>query len=212
KYQACLVAHINRFALRLGWRIRRRDRDHQGVGRGKSRHHFASLLHLRLLFSRLALQSSDALGKLITLPPEPTCQQSKRGSRVPRRKRPPRTARRERGSMRFTSNCIQQSLASSHGRLGTANGHRHERHVSAQLLEFASAPGASLQMLFQQRPLLARQATQSEECEVLVELFVFAHGLKALRKASSPARMRVFMVPSGSPVLAAISVWVNPSK
>src|SRR5205807_3315912 len=69
-----------------------------------------------------------------------------------------------------------------------------------------------LQVLFEFNLLIAFERSQGIECEVFGESAVHTHGFKAFRKASRPARMRVLIVPSGSPVLVAISVWVRPSK
>src|SRR5947209_3322921 len=108
----------------------------------------------------------------------------------------------------WRSPCRQNTTAARAKAAATTQGtaaHHQRRHVSTQLLQFAVAGGALLQMPFQRDSLLALQYPQGIECEVLRELFVYIHA-KALRRLSNPARMRVFTVPSGSPVLAEISV------
>src|SRR5438552_16950445 len=67
-------------------------------------------------------------------------------------------------------------------------------------------------MFFDRQTFRAIQRAERVQREIIRELFVQVHGLKALRRVTRPARMRVFIVPRGTRVFAAISVWVSPSK
>ena len=113
---------------------------------------------------------------------------------------------------RLAGDGIHQSLTRVARRSGASGGHRQQRHIPAQQLEFATAVGAAVQMGFERNQFVALQRAQRVQREIFRELFVYAHATTALRSASNPARILVLMVPSGSPVLAAISVWVKPSK
>jgi len=87
------------------------------------------------------------------------------------------------------------------GNLGPARGAQ-----AAKLFEFAATRGAAGKMRFERGLFFAFQAAQRVEREVFCELFVHTHVIStALRNIISPVRMRVFIVPSGSPVFCEIS-------
>src|SRR5579883_3097220 len=112
-----------------------------------------------------------------------------------------------RGSLAMASTSRWRTLR----RLGTGAGSGHQRHVAAELLEFEATGGAALEVLLDGGAVVSLERAQGEKGEVLGELFVRAHPSSAFRKAIRAARMRVLIVPSGSPVLDAISVCVSPS-
>ena len=96
------------------------------------------------------------------------------------------------------------------GRAAGAEG--EQGRVSAQLLEVAAARSAVTQVLLERKTLFTLERIHCVESEIVGELFVCAHAITALRKANSAVRMRVLIVPSGSPVFFAISVCVIPWK
>src|SRR5215470_1827896 len=67
-------------------------------------------------------------------------------------------------------------------------------------------------MLFQHHLLGKIQRTERVQRQVIRELFVHAHAANTFLKTSSPVRILVFIVPNGSPVFSAISLWLSPSK
>src|SRR6202035_3133519 len=90
-----------------------------------------------------------------------------------------------------------------------AGGKSQQSHIATQTLQLTPAFRASLEMRLH---FYESCALQSAESEIVSELFVRVHRLQALRRRSRPARMRVLIVPKGSPVFSAISVCVSPSK
>src|SRR5262249_39385331 len=83
--------------------------------------------------------------------------------------------------------------------------------VAAQRFKLAAAFLARSQMRLQFRTRIVLECAHGVERQVFRELCVVRHE-NAFLNASNAERMRVFTVPSGSPVLPAISVCVMPSK
>jgi hypothetical protein len=74
------------------------------------------------------------------------------------------------------------------------------------LFEFAAAGGTRVKVLLEGGAFASFQRAQRVQGQVFRELFVHAHrDSTTLRNCTSPFRMRVFTVPNGSPVFAAIS-------
>src|SRR5439155_24961046 len=113
---------------------------------------------------------------------------------------------------RFASDGIHQTLPCPPRRSRTSRRKRHQGHVPPDCFQLAPARGTLRQMILHRKSLVTLQPTQGVECEILRELFVYVHATNVLRNASRPLRMRVVIVTSGSPVFAAISPCVNPSK
>src|SRR6185503_19686509 len=94
----------------------------------------------------------------------------------------------------------------------TRGGKRQKGHIATQSFKFATTFSASAQMLAKLSQLaIVIERVHHVERKGISVLCVVLHE-NAFLSASSPERIRVFTVPSGSPVLLAISVCVKPSK
>src|SRR5215472_2858705 len=113
---------------------------------------------------------------------------------------------------RLCGNRLEQPLPYPVGRFGPYSRQGQQRRIGAQRFQFTAALAAGAQVRLKLCPLLlAIERTQGVERQRFRELWMPVHA-NAFLKASNPVRMRVLMVPSGSPVLPAISVCVMPSK
>src|SRR5579859_826919 len=113
---------------------------------------------------------------------------------------------------RFRGNGAQQALARPCRRLRARGRKRQQRHIRAQGFQFTTAIAAGAQVRLQRgQSLRVIERAHGVERQGLSVLWMHAHANTFLR-ASKPVRMRVLTVPSGSPVLPAISECVMPSK
>ena len=111
----------------------------------------------------------------------------------------------------------ETARASRAGGFGPAVLSASRPRSSCTALEFTATFRTLLQVRLEALPLARVQRAQRVEHHVFRELFVRIHERspcsdRRLRSCNNALRMRVFTVPSGSPVLAAISEWVIPSK
>src|SRR5262249_2831744 len=107
--------------------------------------------------------------------------------------------------------CSHQPLSRALRRLWTHRGESQQRGIGAQRLQFPTAVGARRQMHLQIGAGFSIERADSVQRQVFRELVMVLHA-NAFRTANNAERILVFTVPSGSPVFAAISVWVMPSK
>src|SRR5882672_3690251 len=113
---------------------------------------------------------------------------------------------------RFLRNGLQQSFTRTPRRRRSRRRKCEQSHIPSQPLQLAAAGRALCQVPLERDTFVTLQRSERQQCEIVGELFVQAHVSNTLRSACNPVRIRVLIVPSGSPVLAAISVWVSPSK
>src|SRR5258706_15411167 len=108
--------------------------------------------------------------------------------------------------MALSCHRLGKAFAGARGSGRPGNGKRQQAGITAQGLQFAPAGRAVREMLLERLLLGARQRANRVEREVFGVLFVRAHCSNTFRNWINPERMRVFTVPSGSPVCCAISV------
>ena len=103
-----------------------------------------------------------------------------------------------------------QALFGARRRLRATARQAQQSQVAPQRLQFTTAGGAGVQVLLQFLTFGASQFAQCVERQVVGELFVRPHHANFARNCCRPLRMRVLMVPRGSPVFSAISECVSP--
>src|SRR6202035_2325116 len=87
-----------------------------------------------------------------------------------------------------------------------------QSNPAARLRQLICALGARGHVRFDRSLLFAFQHAEGVKVEVFRPSWMSVHDNKFRFKLSTAVRIRVFTVPSGSPVLLAISLCVNPSK
>ena len=120
---------------------------------------------------------------------------------------------------------LQQAFACRGGRLFELRGQGAGGEVAVDAGEFGAALHAAVEMVGDGRGLIRCQELHCVEDEVFgvgmvagaagagkLEWLIGAHDWNAFLSVSRALRMRVFTVPSGSPVISAISECVRPSK
>src|SRR5665213_2151729 len=132
-----------------------------------------------------------------------------------------RSSRRE---LLLARNLAEQTLAGRGGGRFEAGGENGQHEVAMDAAQLGGAFGAMREMVRDRRGLIAIHKPHGVEREVRgigMPVRSDEKGLAAVRShydwkaflsESSALRMRVLTVPSGSPVISAISLWVRPSK
>src|SRR5581483_10399504 len=111
---------------------------------------------------------------------------------------------------RLGPDCLKQPLTRTLWRGRPHAGQRQHGHLRVDLFQLTPALRAIFQVLAKFRGIGGRQLVQSVERQIVCKLPMISHAASPFLSAARAARIRVLIVPSGSPVLAAISEWVSP--
>src|ERR1700689_3315663 len=204
------------------------ERDGPGVLRFHQRDDVAGLVQLRLLFLQCDALHPQFVDEVRVLLPQTNGDENEHGSsRLEHRTRPPTgegsdgplgLARRTRAltlradAYRGGVNLAHQPLFNTGRRCDRRRREREQRDTSACFRELFGARRARGHVRFERSFLFALQNAEGVEVEIFRPSWMPVHGDKVRFKLSTAVRIRVFTVPSGSPVLVAISLCVNPSK
>src|SRR6202167_4874618 len=203
-----------------------RERDGLGVLRFHQRDDVAGFVQLRLLLLQFDALYPQFVDEVRVFLPKPNRDENKHGSHRHQRSSGPPTAEETLGAFglarraltlradacRGGVNLAHQTLFNSGRRLDAGSREREQRDTSARFREFFGARRARGHVRFARSFLFALQNAEGVEVEVFRPSWMPVHGDKVRFKLSTAVRIRVFTVPSGSPVLVAISLCVNPSK
>ncbi len=85
--------------------------------------------------------------------------------------------------------------------------------ISLKEGKLIAAEGTALQMQTDLLILFRTKELQRKECEIFwIDVPIRVHACSPFLSVNNALRIRVFTVPSGSPVISAISECVSPSK
>src|ERR1700689_582536 len=202
------------------------QRDSLGVLRFHQRDDVAGFVQLRLLLLQFDALYPQFVDEVRVFLPKPNRDQNKQRAHRDKHSSGPPTAEKSLGAFglarctltlragacRGGVNLAHQPLFNTGRRCDRRRREREQRDTSACFREFFGARRARGHVRFECSFLFTLQNAEGVEVEVFRPSWMPVHGDKVRFKLSTAVRIRVFTVPSGSPVLVAISLCVNPSK
>ena len=115
--------------------------------------------------------------------------------------------------LRLFGDLAHEALAGGGRGRDYVGGHGVGDEVALQLGDLAAAEVAGLCVHLGLTHAVLGQKLEREEDEVVFrDVIADGHASSSFLRLNSALRIRVFTVPSGSPVISAISEWVSPSK
>src|ERR1700722_5267961 len=202
-----------------------RERDGHGVLRFQQSGHVTNFVELLFLFFQIDALLSQFTGEAGVFRPQenrgnrqrnayrdkygspPTAEETAGAFRLGRALRTPRS-----GAFGRRMDLAHQSFADGGRRLHAGRRESKQSYPPARFRELIRAVGTRGHARFERSFLFAFQNAEGVKVEVFRPSWMSVHDNKFRFKLSTALRMRVFTVPSGSPVLLAISLCVNPSK
>src|SRR5579863_4895084 len=106
---------------------------------------------------------------------------------------------------RFGGDSTRQAFFAPRRRLRASDAQAKYAEIGTERLYFASTTGTRLQMRLEFLALVPSKFVQRIKRETIDELVVRVHPANFNRSCCNPVRIRVLIVPSGSPVCVAIS-------
>src|SRR5271156_4959837 len=205
------------------------QRDGDGVFRFHERADVAGFVQLRLLLLQCDALYPQFVDEVRVFLPQTNRDENEYGSHRHQRRSSPPTAEESLGAFWFARrtraltlrhasacggsvNLAHQTLFNTGRRRDRRRREREQRDTSARFRELFGARCARRHVRFERSFLFALQNAEGVEVEIFRPSWMPVHGDKVRFKLSTAVRIRVFTVPSGSPVLVAISLCVKPSK
>src|SRR5580700_1631340 len=215
------VVHHAHVALGHAGLLRKRDGDR--VLRFQQRLRVESFIELLLLLLQRGLLLCELPAQSLVLIAKASRDEKKQNARGHKHRSPPspeesasafRLALRTLcfGAFDGRVNLAHQPLSHRRRRLHAGSRECQQPNSSARFRQSRSALRARRHVRFDRSLLFAFQNAEGVKVEVFRPSWMSVHDNKFRFKLSTAVRIRVFTVPSGSPVLLAISLWVNPSK
>src|SRR6185312_12781114 len=192
-------------------RLGRNQSEMAGFRRGESIKDQTRTIQICLALLGLLLCRLKLLAQADVLSPQhqPKSGQQRRCKRWD--KAPPRPAHNDAASWaRFCLNRIEQTLTRALRWSGPYARERQHRQLRINFVELAPALRTFVKVPAELCSVVFRKLVQRIEHQVVCELALISHAASTFLSDISALRIRVFTVPSGSPVLAAISEWVRP--